>query len=696
MLPISMSLTKHPSKFILQILGLCSVISLVPLAFSDIDNAKMSLGIEALTLSARSGDAASQYQLGRLYDEGDGIDENNEKAVEWYRKSAEQGYAKAQGYLSEMYFIGEGVQVDDEKAAYWARKAANQGDALGQTNVGYMYDAGRGATEDNLKAIEWYLLAAEQGFAEAQVYLSDMYLYEEGIEENYEKARYWASLAAEQGDASGQVSLGIIYEDGYGVPKDNSTAIEWYRKAAAQNDAWAQAMIGRMYYFGQGVDEDNERAFHWASLAADQGDDLGQYLIGLMYDRGHGIAEDKSKAFQWFEKAADQKFVFGEISLGKAYLNGFGVESDYERALYWFRNAAESDLPEAQYWLGFMFDEGFGVDEDNSKAIEFYRKAADQGNADALNNLGMMYYAGEGVAKDVELAEQFYRRAADAGSKAAYENFYNFVVSRGVSNRDQIPDSRGLEFGDYHALVIGNSRYEYLDDLTTAGRDASDVAEVLRDKYDFEVELLLDATRKDILTSLNRLRRELKETDNFLLYYAGHGVLDEIKEGYWQPVDSDIDDDSEWISNKRINSTLKKFKANNVLLMADSCYAGAQFRGIKPIDEESSSSIASSLTREALVQRLSKAKSRVAITSGGLEPVVDRIGLSENSVFARSFIDTLNENKTIITSGDMFTSVRQRVVPITAEAGFEQTPEFGKLWASGHKGGDFIFLRADR
>jgi TPR repeat protein len=688
-----MSLTKHPSKFILQILSLCSVISLVPLAFSDIDNAKMSLDIDDLTLSAESGDAASQYQLGTLYDEGDGIDENNEKAVEWYRKSAEQGYAKAQGYLSQMYFLGEGVQLDDEKAAYWARKAANQGDALGQNNVGFMYHTGRGATEDSLRAIEWYLLAAEQGLAMAQVNLSDIYLYGEGVDEDHERAFYWASLAAQQGDALGQVNLGTMYDDGYGVPEDNSTAIGWYRKAAAQNNALGQAMIGRMYYSGEGVDEDNERAFHWASLAADQGDASGQYLMGLIYDGGHGIAEDKSKAFQLFEKAADQEHPLGEISLGKAYLNGFGVESDYERALYWFRNAAESDQPEAQYYLGLMFDEGFGVDEDNSKAIEFYRKAADQGNGDALNNLGVMYDVGEGVAKDVELAEQFYRRGADVGSQAAYENFYKFVVSRGVSNRDQIPDSRGLEFGDYHALVIGNSRYEYLDDLTTAGRDASDVAEVLRDKYDFEVELLLDATRKDILTSLNRLRRELKETDNFLLYYAGHGVLDEIKEGYWQPVDSDIDDDSEWISNKRINSTLKKFKANNVLLMADSCYAGAQFRGIKPIDEESSSSIDSSLTREALVQRLSKAKSRVAITSGGLEPVVDRIGLSENSVFARSFIDTLNENKTLITSGDMFTSVRQRVVPITAEAGFEQTPEFGKLWASGHKGGDFIFLR---
>ena len=210
------------------------------------------------------------------------------------------------------------------------------------------------------------------------------------------------------------------------------------------------------------------------------------------------------------------------------------------------------------------------------------------------------------------------------------------------------------------------------------------------------VELLLDATRKKTLGALERFQRDLKKSDNFLLYYAGHGKLDEEKEGFWQPTDSDEVDSSQWIANKRINSILKKFKANNIILVADSCYAGAQFRGLTAIDQQADDSMTPSQSSESLVQRLSNSRSRVAITSGGLEPVADRIGFSDNSVFATSFITVLENNSEIITSGDFFKRVRQRVVPITAEAGLEQTPEFGQLWSSGHEGGDFIFKRTTR
>jgi len=615
-----MSRTKLSPRLILKILSLLSAIALVPMAIPDTDNANISLGIDDLIISAQSGDAKSQYQLGRLYDEGDGIEEDNEKAVDWYRKSAEQGYAKAQGHLSEMYFMGEGVQEDNEKAVFWARESASQGDALGQNNVGWMYDEGRGVAEDNSKAIEWYRKSAQQGLA------------------------------------VGQVNL------------------------------------GRMYYFGEGVEEDDERALYWARKAADQNNAVAQNNIGIHYENGHGVTLDVSKALEWFKKAADQGDSSGQINLGKAYFEGSGVPEDNEQALYWFRKAASQDEPEAQYLIGLMFDDGHGVAEDNSTAVQWYRKAADQGYGDALNNLAVMYDEGDGVVKDLKLAEQLYIEAAEAGNDTALNNLGQQMVAR-ASDTAKASNSRVLDLGSYHALVIGNSLYERLDDLPTARRDASDVAKLLKEYYDFEVELLIDATRKDILTSLNHYKGKLKETDNFLLYYAGHGRLDSIKEGYWQPVDSDIEDETEWIPNKRINSMLKKFKANNVLLMADSCYAGAHFRGVTVVGQQSSEFIDSSQSSESLIQRLNKSKTRVAITSGGMEPVADRIGFSNNSAFATAFINALKENRTAIASGDVFTSVREYVVAITAEEGFEQTPEFGKLLASGHKGGDFIFMR---
>ena len=99
-----------------------------------------------------------------------------------------------------------------------------------------------------------------------------------------------------------------------------------------------------------------------------------------------------------------------------------------------------------------------------------------------------------------------------------------------------------IDFGRYHALVIGVNDYQYLPKLETAINDASAVADVLRQFYGFEVTLMLNPTRGDIIRALDKLRADLTERDNLLIYYAGHGVLDvEADEGFWQPVDAEPD-----------------------------------------------------------------------------------------------------------------------------------------------------------
>ena len=61
-------------------------------------------------------------------------------AVSWYRKAADQGDANAQYNLGIMYDNGQGVPQDYAAAAAWYRKAADQGDARGQSNLGLMYE----------------------------------------------------------------------------------------------------------------------------------------------------------------------------------------------------------------------------------------------------------------------------------------------------------------------------------------------------------------------------------------------------------------------------------------------------------------------------------------------------------------------------------------------------------------------------
>ena len=67
-----------------------------------------------------------------------------------------------------MYDNGEGVAENDAEAVKWYRLAAEQGDAAAQSNLGLMYDNGEGVPESKVDAYLWWNLAAAQGLADAK------------------------------------------------------------------------------------------------------------------------------------------------------------------------------------------------------------------------------------------------------------------------------------------------------------------------------------------------------------------------------------------------------------------------------------------------------------------------------------------------------------------------------------------------
>ncbi|HJM49800.1 MAG TPA: caspase family protein [Alphaproteobacteria bacterium] len=74
-------------------------------------------------------------------------------------------------------------------------------------------------------------------------------------------------------------------------------------------------------------------------------------------------------------------------------------------------------------------------------------------------------------------------------------------------------------FGRYHALVIGNNAYIDLPKLKSAAGDAKAVAKILTADYGFKSQLLIDASRTDIIDALAALRARLKVNDNLLIYF---------------------------------------------------------------------------------------------------------------------------------------------------------------------------------
>ena len=61
-----------------------------------------------------------------MYAEGQGVPQDDAKAVKWYRKAAEQGYAKAQLSLGLAYGLGQGVPQDLAQAHMWFNLAASR------------------------------------------------------------------------------------------------------------------------------------------------------------------------------------------------------------------------------------------------------------------------------------------------------------------------------------------------------------------------------------------------------------------------------------------------------------------------------------------------------------------------------------------------------------------------------------------
>ena len=80
--------------------------------------------------AADLGSAEGQFNVGRMYLQGDGVEQNNEQAVTWITTAAENGFVPAMRVLATNFQQGGlGLAADPEQARLWLQKAAELGDA---------------------------------------------------------------------------------------------------------------------------------------------------------------------------------------------------------------------------------------------------------------------------------------------------------------------------------------------------------------------------------------------------------------------------------------------------------------------------------------------------------------------------------------------------------------------------------------
>ncbi len=258
-----------------------------------------------------------------------------------------------------------------------------------------------------------------------------------------------------------------------------------------------------------------------------------------------------------------------------------------------------------------------------------------------------------------------------------------------LDNTRYLSAARSADFGNYHALIIGNFDYEHRSPLSTVENDVVSIEKLLRTRYGYSTELLLNATREELLLSLNRQYESLTSKDNLLIYYAGHGELDESgNKGFWLPVDALPNDSSNWISNEVITDIISAMKARHVMVVADSCYSGTLTKtsirgGLDFVEQQ--------LTPDWFKLNASL-KARVVMTSGGVKPVFDALGNSQNSVFAKAVIDELKNNAGALSGNQLFRAVQQKVEFEAGQFNVQQSPQYSPIKNAGHEISEYFFI----
>lgn len=244
-----------------------------------------------------------------------------------------------------------------------------------------------------------------------------------------------------------------------------------------------------------------------------------------------------------------------------------------------------------------------------------------------------------------------------------------------------------IYYGNYHALVIGNDNYARMPPLETAVSDAKALSRLLSSRFGFNVTLLTDATRDQIFDAIYAQNETLTVRDNLLVFFAGHGVY-ENGIAYWMPVDADPRSTTNWISTEaEISNMLDKLQARHILVVADSCYAGARSVGFeRPLSEDQPG-----LTRDEELRTLATRLSRMVLASGGDSPILDSGG-SRHSVFAKAFLDALEKIEGPLEISAVYRQIKPEIEARSQQLKLPQVPVLAPMSSSRDEGGELILV----
>jgi TPR repeat protein len=142
-----------------------------------------------------------------------------------------------------MYDQGEGVPQDYELAVAWYRKAADQDRDYAETSLAMMYDQGHGVPQDYAQAAAWYCKAVAHRDAGALLRLGWLCSTSHGVPKNYIQAYVYFNLAAGRSEDTFVREASVKYRDKLAATMTPAQIAEAQRMARVEADAGSALII---------------------------------------------------------------------------------------------------------------------------------------------------------------------------------------------------------------------------------------------------------------------------------------------------------------------------------------------------------------------------------------------------------------------------------------------------------------------
>jgi len=459
--------------------------------------------------------AVPQHQLddGNSFQEGlDAYEERNyEYAFEVWDRLARRDHKEAQYYLGRMYELGQFVINNDFQAFDWYAKSAAQGYVPAMYQMGRLYEEGKGIAKDYYEAYRWYALASDEGYEKATDALyalkyKEKQLKEKAIEEALareekkirgtaediarakmqaelvKKARERAEIEAKEREEAAKRKIAEARKNAIALEKARKKAI---KDAITQNKqrilAESEAEVRKeiKHKIRNEVEEqirteiENQlttsgKGLVRTTVTKEEIQTVAEKLalVTRVAPTGAKTEKEKEQQAKIAEEIAAEKKAKQEQA--NRFVNGMKAfdNKNYNTAMSLLSPFAESGIHLAQYRVAHMYEKGLGVERNVDRAQEIYKVLASKGDirsqialADismeddsrevdmallkdlarkghlkSQYRLGEMYYYGKGVPSDLVQSAVWYRMAAEKGhAKAQLKLGEMYADGKGVS-----------------------------------------------------------------------------------------------------------------------------------------------------------------------------------------------------------------------------------------------------------------------